>query len=276
MSTALDEGDHYHEPPHGPSQPHGHHHQPPAIPKGLLWLHNIILGYRAEILDQPFFDHVRGARSAEELRFPRHLLVHSRTFPLLLQHRVTSFFDHPAANPTNDPSRPKLLRFFGRHVAEEKGHADMLTRWLHAHDLVFPGEDAAVTVPTIETTACLAHCYMVVDTGTPWDTLVVLNALTEGASCDLFRTVTPEIQGRLGLRVPGNAYWDIHCEADEFHSTEGLVMIPETDPDSPAGQQYTLLAWQAAMYWGAMLNSWVGIPNTPPKIPAPLLTIATS
>lgn len=227
----------------------------PQIPPGLKWLQDVVAEYRAILQDEPFYEIVETAETVKDFAWARHLLRHSRTFPDVLALRRDLHYDTPNA-PTG---------FYGQHVKEEEGHADMLTDWLYHHDLIPAGETPQSPVATMATVACLSHCYTAAMTATIPENIVVLNVVTEAASHDFFTRIYPHLQ-RLDAE---DEYWHLHTEADEFHSADGLAHLAPwehelSDPDSPKGRDLTRWAREAAIFWGTMLNSWAGIDRWTP------------
>jgi len=224
---------------------------PAPIPDGLRWLESLVASHRAVLLEEPFYEVVRAAKDVDDFAWARQLLHHSTEFPKVLA----------ARRDLNED--PRYSAFLAQHVEEEVGHSDMLTSWLERNRLVPPGETALAPVATPATVACLAHAYQAAFTGRPSEHIVALNVAVEAASFDFFNQVYPVLQ-RLGVE---DEYWHLHTEADEFHSADGLAMLDVCDEDSPEGRSLAKWAREAAIFWGSMLNSWVGIDRWPP-IPA--------
>jgi hypothetical protein len=154
---------------------------------------------------------------------------------------------------------PRFATFFAKHVDEEEGHSAMLTEWLYLHNLVPDGETALAPVPTYATVACLAHAYHAALVGNACDHIVALNVAVEASSFDFFNQVSPLLD-RLGA---GAEYWRLHMELDEFHSADGLALLSACDENSAEGRALVKWAREAAAFWGAMLNSWVGVDQWP-------------
>jgi hypothetical protein len=226
-----------------------------TIPDGLRWLEILVADYRKILLNEPFYQIATTATTIRDFAWARQLLHHSTKFPQVLALRRDLNYDHPYAS--------RYRKFFGQHVVEEEGHADMLKDWLTRHGLVPFGENALAPIPTNATVACLAHAYTAAVTGTPAESIVALNVAVEAASYDFFNQLAPTLQ-KLDI---DSWYWELHRTADEFHSADGLAMLDECKPNSPQGQSLARWAREAAIFWGAMLNSWVGIDRWPP-IPA--------
>lgn len=157
----------------------------------------------------------------------------------------------------------RLAAFLTQHVEEEVGHSDMLTKWLERNDLVPVGEQPLAPVATNATVACLSHAYRAAVAAAPSEHIVALNVAVDAESFDFFNQVYPLLK-TLGVE---DEYWRLHTEADEFHSADGLALLEVVDDDSPEGKALAKWAREAAIFWGAMLNSWVGIDRWPP-IPA--------
>lgn len=227
-----------------------------VIPEGLRWLEQLVETYRAALLAEPFYAVAADASSINDLAWAKQLAHHSHGFPLVLAYRRDDFFDHPKAT--------HLRKFFGAHVVEERGHYEMLCDWLTTWGLLKGGESPLDAPPTLATRACLGHGYLVVSTGTPAATVVTLNVATEAASHDFFTALKPVLQ-RLGA---DSWYWELHRTADEFHSADGLAHLPECEFESPQGRELARWAYESCAFWGAMLNSWVGIDRWP-ALPIP-------
>lgn len=230
---------------------------PIQIPDGLHWLADLVESHRKIIDDEPFFQIALDNPTLKDFGWARQLLHHSWGFPKLLAHRRDACWDHPAA-----PSS-----FFAQHVEEETGHAEMLTDWLEHYELVPRGEEAPAPVPTVATLNCLAQGYLVVDTGTIADNITVLNVVIEADSQRFFSRMYPVLDA-LGASDGPTGYWGTHVEADIYHSAQGLAYVPPCTPDSPDGRRLARWARIAAIGWGAMLNSWVGVHQDPAIPPA--------
>jgi len=217
------------------------------IPDGLRWLESLVASHRRILLNEPFYEVVSSATSPVDFYWARQLLHHSTEFPGVLALRRDLNKD------------PKYSDFLTQHVEEEVGHSVMLTEWLKRNNLVPTGEDALAPVATNATVACLSHAYKAAVTGTPSEHIVALNVAVEAASFDFFNQVYPILE-RLDL---ADEYWHLHTEADEFHSADGLAMLEEYEEGSPEGQELAKWARESAVFWGGMLNSWVGIDRWP-------------
>jgi Iron-containing redox enzyme len=217
------------------------------IPSGLRWLESLVASYRTALLKEPFYEIATSATSVSDFLWARQLLHHSTEFPRVLEARRDCNTDE------------RYSRFFTEHVEEEVGHSDMLTAWLKANGLVPEGEEALARVPTYATVACLSHAYRAALTTPPQENIVALNVAVEAASFDFFSQLSPLLD-RLGH---GAVYWRLHMELDEFHSADGLALLDECEEDSAKGRTLALWARESAAFWGAMLNSWVGVDQWP-------------
>lgn len=221
---------------------------PGGTPEGLRWLEFLISAHREILLNEPFYEVVASATSVEEFVWARQLLHHSTEFPKVLMLRRDLNKD------------PRLNEFLTQHVEEEVGHSDMLAEWLHRNGLVPSGESALAPVATNATVACLGHAYKAAVSTIPAEHIVALNVAVEAASFDFFNQLFPLLK-KLGVE---DEYWRLHTEADEFHSADGLALLPVVDETSPEGRSLAKWGREAAVFWGAMLNSWVGIDRWPP------------
>ncbi|WP_369392987.1 iron-containing redox enzyme family protein [Streptomyces sp. CG1] len=221
------------------------------IPDGLRWLESLVASHRAILLKEPFYEVISSATSAADFSWARQLLHHSTEFPDVLALRRDLNKDH------------KYTDFLTQHVEEEVGHSVMLAKWLERNNLIPEGEAAHAPVATNATVACLSHAYKAAVTGNPSEHIVALNVAVEAASFDFFNQVHPILE-RLDL---ADEYWHLHTEADEFHSADGLAMLEECEAGSPEGRELAKWAREAAIFWGGMLNSWIGIDRWP-AIPA--------
>jgi hypothetical protein len=92
--------------------------------------------------------------------------------------------------------------------------------------------------------------------------IVGLNVALEAASFDFFSKAAPHLDS-LGI---GHEYWRVHMELDEFHSADGLALLKPVAEDSAEGRELLRVARETLLFWGFMLNSWVGVdawPNLP-------------
>jgi hypothetical protein len=224
----------------------------PPIPAELAWLEERIADYRQRVLDEPFFEALERAREPRDFGWARHLLHHSREFPDILALR------------RDRNTRPGHQPFLDEHVEAERGHADMLTEWLHTHGLVPTGEAAPAPRPTPATVACIAHAYRTALVLPSDEHIVSLNVALEAASFDFFNRASPHLDA-LGI---GHEYWRVHMELDEFHSADGLALLTPVDEGSPEGRRLDHLARETLLFWGFMLNSWVGVDRWP-HLPLP-------
>jgi len=214
----------------------------------MRWLEATVANHRKVLLGEPFYEIVASATSVADFYWTRQLLHHSTEFPRVLELRRDLNED------------PRYSAFLAQHVEEEVGHSAMLTKWIEYHDLVPDGEAALARVATTATVACLSHAYRAAVAATPAEHIVTLNVVVEAASFDFFGQVYPQLTS-MGL---ADEYWRLHTEADEFHSADGLALLDECAEGSPEGLGLTKWAREAAVFWGAMLNSWVGVDRWPP------------
>lgn len=208
--------------------------------------------YRASdaVLEMPFFQWLSKIKTPQEFKPAAvQLWYHSATFPKVmgLMLGLTSLRQNP------------MMPFYAKHAFGEADHHEMLMGWMLQHGLLHHKEEIFEIIPTLETNACINYAYQMAVEQDRDKWLVGLNSGIERCSNDFFKAAAPKMQS-IGA---GHAYFDVHVEADEFHSIMGLDYIDAHDPHSLRGRQLISKALEGISLWAAMLNSWIDVDVLP-------------
>lgn len=208
--------------------------------------------YRASdaVLEMPFFDWLKGIRSPREFkRAAAQLYYHSATFPKVMGIML-------GLTPM---SENHMMPFYAKHAFGEADHHAMLMNWMLRHNLLSSASEINTVIPTTETNACVNYAYQMAIEQDRDKWLVGLNSGIERCSNDFFKAVAPKMR-EIGA---GDAYFDVHVEADEHHSIMGLEHIDQHDADSIRGKELIAKALEGINLWASMLHSWIGIAYYP-------------
>lgn len=213
----------------------------------MQWLADAVANMRKKLRGIDFYQKMAQADSVQAFGWTRQLLYHSKEFPQILAARYARCRDD------------RLRLFLMDHVVVEAGHSGMLREWMLQHGFI-QAEEAYTDVPrTLATTACISHCWRLIDMESVEAQIIGLNVATECASWDFFSSVTPLLE-RLGAC---HEYWRVHVVADQFHSADGLMQLKPIAEGSREGKYLLGIARESLTYWGFMLNSWVGVERMP-------------
>lgn len=204
--------------------------------------------YRASdaVLKMPFFLWVSQIKSPLEFKPAAvQLYYHSATFPKVMGLMLA----------LGAMSENSMMPFYAKHAYGEADHHAMLMAWMLKHGLLSSKSEIETVIPTIETNACVNYAYQMAIEQDRDKWLVGLNSGIERCSNDFFKAVAPKLHS-VGA---GDLYFDVHVEADEFHSIMGLEYIAPHDPDSFRGRQLITKALEGISLWAAMLHSWIDI-----------------
>lgn len=208
--------------------------------------------YRASdiVKKMPFFDWVAQINSPLEFKPAAvQLYYHSATFPKVMGLMLG-----------NTPmSENHMMSFYAHHAYGEADHHQMLMRWMLEHKLLKSGKEIEEVIPTPETNACVNLAYQLAIEQDRAKWLVTINSGIERCSNDFFKAVAPKMY-KIGA---GDAYFDVHVEADEHHSIMGMKHIDVQDPESLRGRALIAKALEGIGLWAAMLHSWIGIEVSP-------------
>ncbi len=208
--------------------------------------------YRASDLvsQTPFFSWLEDIKDPKEFKPAAvQLYYHSATFPKVmgLMLGLTALSENP------------MMSFYSKHAYGEADHHQMLMEWMLQHGLLRSASEIKEVIPTLETNACVNYAYQMAVEQDRDKWLVGLNSGIERCSNAFFKMVAPKMH-QVGA---GDAYFDVHVEADEHHSIMGLEYIDPQSPDSFRGRQLITKALEGISLWAGMLNSWIGIDLTP-------------
>ena len=204
--------------------------------------------YRASdtVLTMPFFKWLNEIQSPHDFKHAaEQLYYHSATFPKVMGLML-------GLTPM---SENHMMPFYAKHAFNEADHHAMLMDWMLRHKLLTSADEIKAVIPTTETNACVNYAYQMAIGQDRDKWLVGLNSGIERCSNDFFKAVAPKMH-KLGV---GDAYFDIHIEADEHHSVMGLEYIEPHDPLSPRGNELITKSLEGISLWASMLHSWIGI-----------------
>jgi Iron-containing redox enzyme len=215
------------------------------------WLVQPIRRAVQHVQRMPFFDWVDSLRSPLEFKQAAvQLYQHSATFPkvmgLMLAH--------------TPPSENYMLPFYAEHAYTEAPHHRMLMGWMLRHNILEFPDEIDLCVPTLATNACINVAYQLAEERDREKWIVTINCGIELCSNEFFKVVAPKMRS-LGA---GHAYFDVHVEADEFHSVMGLEHVAQHDTDSDKRRILIGKALEGISLWAAMIHSWIGL-NTLPQ-----------
>ncbi len=210
------------------------------------WITEPIFQASSIVREMPFFDWVSQLKSPSEFKPAAvQLFHHSATFPKVMGLMLS-----------NTPMEENhMMSFYAKHAYGEAEHHELLMLWLLKHKLLSKRSDIEYVIPTPETNACINLAYQLAMERDRAKWLVTINSGIERCSNDFFKVVAPKMH-ELGV---GNAYFDIHVEADEHHSIMGLDYIEPIDPESVRGRHLIAKALEGISLWAAMLHSWIGM-----------------
>ncbi|MCW5589814.1 MAG: iron-containing redox enzyme family protein [Legionellales bacterium] len=216
------------------------------IRKNYAWIADPIYTASQTILTMPFFAWIKQLRNPQEFKCAAvQLYYHSATFPkvlgLMLGHTPMS--------------ENHMMPFYAKHALGEADHHQLLMKWMLRHQLLIRAEEINQVLVTPETNACINLGYRLAmehDRGL-W--IAAINCGIERCSNDFFNQVAPKMHE---LNA-GDIYFDVHVEADEYHSIMGLQYITVDPTDTLRQQQLIHKGLEGISLWAAMLHSWIGI-----------------
>ncbi len=209
--------------------------------------------YRASelVCKMPFYRWVEKLDSPTEFKCAAtQLYFHSATFPKVLGLMLGN----------SSMKENMMMPFYAKHAVGEADHHELLMRWMLKHHVLADREEINNVIVTPETNACINLAYQLAIEQDRSKWLIAINCGIERCSNDFFKRVAPKMHA---LKA-GNIYFDIHVEADEFHSILGLEHIEETEPGSHRRNILIAKGLEGISMWAAMLHSWIGI-NYHPK-----------
>ncbi len=195
----------------------------------------------------PFFQEIKKAKTIKDFYWTRHLYHHSYT--------LTHFLAEVCRKEASDD----LRWYYAGHLFEEAPHSTWLLNWMKEKGIVQNDENLKNELPTLATMNCIDYGSRLALLYNLSNWIVGINCGIEKCSQIFFSTLVPILK-RLELC---DYYFEVHVDADEFHSTEGLVFLPTIDPNSVEGKYLCKLVLQGISLWCGMLNSWVGVNQVP-------------
>jgi heme oxygenase-like protein len=210
------------------------------------WIVEPLYRASAVVRAMPFFRWVQGLRSPRDFKPAAvQLYYHSATFPKVMGLML-------ALTPMSENS---MMPFYAKHAFGEADHHAMLMDWMLRYGLLASAEEITAVIPTTETNACVNYAYQMAIEQDRDKWLVGLNSGIERCSNDFFKVVAPKMHA-IGA---GDAYFDVHVEADEHHSIMGLEYVAPQDAQSARGKILIAKALEGISLWAAMLHSWIGV-----------------
>lgn len=208
--------------------------------------------YRASesILMMPFYKWIDNLHSPVEFGpAATQLYYHSAAFPkaIGLMLGMTPF------------SERRMMKHYAKHAYGEADHHEMLLRWMLKYDIISTPADIESIIPSPATNACINLAYQLALEADYYKWIATINCAIEKCSNDFFQAVAKKVCA-LGA---ADAYFDIHVEADEFHSIMGLEHLEPLDPNSLMARQVVAKALEGVTLWTAMLHSWIGMSLVP-------------
>ncbi|MHB1950518.1 MAG: iron-containing redox enzyme family protein [Acidiferrobacteraceae bacterium] len=208
--------------------------------------------YRAseEVRTMPFFDWIDSLDDPMQFRPAAvQLFHHSATFPKVMGLML-------AMTPM---SENHMMPFYATHAYGEATHHELLMQWMLKHGLLPDRAAIESVIPTLATNACINLAYQMALEADRYKWVLTINSGIERCSNDFFKAVAPKMHA-LGV---GDAYFDIHVEADEHHSIMGMAHLEPQDPESPRGRHLIAKALEGVALWAAMIHSWIGMDVLP-------------
>lgn len=208
--------------------------------------------YRASdsVKEMPFCDWVSRLNNPIDFKSAAvELFYHSATFPKVMGLMLG----------TTPISENHMMPFYAKHAFGEADHHEMLMQWMLKHGILSKQSDIDEVITSPETNACINLAYQLAIEQDRAKWLVTINCGIERCSNDFFKVIAPKMR-ELGV---GDAYFDLHVEADEHHSIMGLDYVDQQDPNSLRGRQLISKALEGVSLWAAMLHSWIGISYFP-------------
>lgn len=219
------------------------------IANKFAWIADPIHRASSYVRNMPYFEFIEGMSSPNEFKASAmQLYYHSATFPKVIGLML-------GMTPL---SENHMMSFYAEHASGEATHHQMLLDWMLKHGIVKSFDEIQRVVTTPETNACVNLAYQMAIEQDRDKWLVALNCGIERCSNDFFKVVAPKMHE---LNV-GDAYFDVHVEADEHHSIMGLEYISSNLSDE---RKEVLVAksLEGITLWAAMLHSWIGITAFP-------------
>jgi hypothetical protein len=208
--------------------------------------------YRASdiVRHMPFFDWVAQLNSPLEFKPAAvQLYYHSASVPKVIGLMLG-----------NTPlSENYMMPFYAKHAYGEADHYQMLMRWMLKHKLLSDAKEIEQVIPTLETNACINLAYQLAIEQDRDKWLITINSGIELCSNHLFKALAPKMHEINS----GDAYFDIHVEADTHHSIMGMEYIEVQDKESQRGRVLITKSLEGISLWAAMIHSWIGIEICP-------------
>lgn len=221
-----------------------------ALTKRHAWIADPIHRASAAVLDMPFYTWLKGIKTAQDFKPAAvQLFHHSATFPKVMGLMLG----------TTPMSENHMMKYYAKHAYGEADHHEMLMDWMVRHEVLRDRDEMAYVIPTTATNSCVNLAYQLAIEADRYKWVLTINSGIERCSNDFFKAVAPKMH-EIGA---GDPYFDIHVEADEFHSIMGMEHLEPQDSDSARGRHLLAKSLEGISLWAAMLHSWIGVEMLP-------------
>ncbi|KEO82304.1 iron-containing redox enzyme family protein [Tumebacillus flagellatus] len=127
---------------------------------------------------------------------------------------------------------------FKSHMEEERGHAEMLRRWM----LQMGMKDPAEQFPSVETENYISLIYRAATTLSKNQSLLVINGAGEGTAQDYYMETYRHFQN---LGFPKLNYWFLHAEVDQEHGNIMPYISELTEEEARQALHFVEVAMEA-------------------------------
>lgn len=217
-----------------------------ALQSRYAWIAEPIIRASEAITLMPFFTWIEELSSAQQFSdCAQQLFYHSATFPKVMGLMLA----------TTPHSENSMMPFYAKHAFGEADHHELLMMWMLKQGILRKRHDIEDVILTPETNACINMAYQLAIEQDREKWIVAVNCGIERCSNDFFKAIAPMMR-KLGA---GDTYFDLHVEADEFHSIMGLKYLQETPNSLTRRRQLIAKGLESVSLWAAMIHSWIGV-----------------
>lgn len=210
------------------------------------WITEPLIRASEAVKQMPFFSWLKELQSAAQFGpCAEQLFYHSATFPKVVALMLA----------TTSHSENSMMPFYAKHAFGEADHHELLLQWMLKQGILENRDAIQDVILTPETNSCINMAYQLAMEQDREKWIIAINCGIERCSNDFFQVLAPKMQ-QLGA---GDIYFDIHVEADEYHSIMGLKYIRPDLPDAKRCQQLVAKGLESISLWAAMIHSWIGV-----------------
>ncbi|GEM_PF-1136590 len=221
-----------------------------ALRKKHAWIAEPLITASDLVAQMPFYQWLRGIESPLDFApVAKQLYFHSATFPKVLGLML-------GFTPLSENI---MMPFYSKHAFGEADHCELLVEWMLKHGILSHRDELNEVIVTPETNACVNMGYQLAIERDRANWVIAMNCGIERCSNDFFGVASRKMHD-IGS---GDIYFDIHVEADEFHSIMGMEHLDVMDPNSVAGKKLIAKGLESVSAWAAMIHSWIGIDYHP-------------